>query len=231
MKIRLRKFLTYGPEFVYQVSTIDALVPFVGQVSQLDLYSCADSNDSSSSVINTSAVSSAPSLEKYNPPPSQLPQQAPVIPPLTMPPTCSTTAAPVVAPPKEPVVPSVMPSVFDPVLESPPQIMAPSTNNVAKFDKPPALVSATTNAMHSASGRLRATFFLASARWSLNSGCTDTDARVDLIFLSDKMNTSLSPNGSLNFNANDSRGSASLTQPVKKVSSWTFPLCSFRLAA
>lgn len=104
-------------------------------------------------MINAPVVSSAPSLEKYNQPP-QIPQPVPVIPPLTMPPTCSTTAAPTVAPPKEPAVPSVMPSVFDPVLESPPQIMAPSTNNVPKFDKQPAPVSATTNVMHSVGGTL-----------------------------------------------------------------------------
>ncbi|XKL68078.1 hypothetical protein PGB90_003569 [Kerria lacca] len=149
-------------------------------------------------VIN-STVNSVPQPEKYNQP-LPIPQQAPIIPPLSIASACSTHTIPTAVPPKESTVPSNMApppisSVFDPVLESPPQIMMPSTNNIQKYDKPSVPVITTSNTIHS---------------------------------IDDKINSSLSPNASINYITNDARGNSSIAQQIKKVRKRMILFCYIR---
>ena len=106
-------------------------------------------------MINT-PVSSVPTQEKFNQP-MQIPQQPPIIPPLasTLPPTCVAPVTTTLAPVKE-TAPVILPSVFDPVLEDPPQVAIPSTNNIQKYipDKPPVPVNTSSN-VHSIDGKFQ----------------------------------------------------------------------------
>ncbi len=111
-------------------------------------YCFTDSNETLPPVINSTA-SSLPLPEKYNPP-MQMAPQAPAQPVM---PSCPAPSIPTAVPSRESLAPVPIPSVFDPVLESPPQMTMPSTNNIPNCDKPPGPVMTTTsNAVHSIDG-------------------------------------------------------------------------------